>query len=187
MRCPRLSIPTAVAAIAAGSLLVAGCGSSSPSSSSSSGSSGSGQQPTQVQQQQAVAFSTCMRTHGVSNFPDPGAAVKYALAPSTPHSPAFQSALVACRHLLPNNGVPHEETHSPAQIAAFVAFARCLRTHGFPSFPDPTASGQLTHEMLTGAGIDIHQPAAVRAADACVSVTHGYITKVDVARFIAGQ
>ena len=68
-----------------------------------------------------------------------------------------------------------------------LAFAGCLRSHGFPSFPDPTSTGDMTHEMLASAGIDLHQPAVVQAADACVGVTHGYITKTDVARFIAGQ
>jgi hypothetical protein len=68
-----------------------------------------------------------------------------------------------------------------------VAFARCLRNHGFPGFPDPSSGGQLTHEMLATAGINVHQPAALRAADACVSVTHGFITKADVAHFVAGR
>jgi hypothetical protein len=68
-----------------------------------------------------------------------------------------------------------------------LAFARCLRSHGFPSFPDPTSSGQMTHEMLASAGINLHQPAVLRAADRCVSVTHGVITKAAVARFVAGR
>jgi hypothetical protein len=33
----------------------------------------------------------------------------------------------------------------------------------------------------------VHQPAALQAADACVSISHGVITKADVAKFIAGQ
>ena len=41
--------------------------------------------------------------------------------------------------------------------------------------------------MVVAAGIDLHQPAVVQAADACAGVTHGYITKAVVARFIAGQ
>jgi hypothetical protein len=185
MRRRRPHILTIIVAVAALSLLVAACGSSA---SSTTTVSSAGDQPTQAQQQQAVAFSACMRSHGVSSFPDPGAGdFKYELAPSTPHTPAFESAFGACRHLLLNGGGPGQDTHSPAQIAATLAFARCLRSHGFPSFPDPSSTGDLTHEMLNNAGIDIHQPAVVRAADACVGVTHGYITRVDVARFIAGQ
>jgi len=79
------------------------------------------------------------------------------------------------------------EAHSPAQTAAMLAFARCMRSHGFPNFPDPTSSGDMTHQMLATAGINLHQPAVVPAADTCVGVTHGLITKVAVARFVAGQ
>ena len=41
--------------------------------------------------------------------------------------------------------------------------------------------------MLANAGIDLHQPAVMQAADACVGVTHGFITKAAVARFVAGH
>jgi hypothetical protein len=74
---------------------------------------------------------------------------------------------------------------SQAQLAAALAFARCIRSHGFPSFPDPTRSGQLSHEMLASAEIDLHQPAVVQAADACVGVTHGFLTTATLARFVA--
>jgi hypothetical protein len=184
----RPPVPTSLFAACVVSLLVAACGSSSPTSTSAS--SPGGDNPTQAQaQQDMVAFSGCMRSHGASNFPDPGArGFKYELAPSTPHSPAFRSAYTACGHLLPTDGAPGQgAAHSPAQIAAFLAFARCIRGQGFPTFPDPTSSGQLTHEMVANAGINLHQPAVLRAGDACVGVTHGYITKTDVARFVAGQ
>jgi hypothetical protein len=72
-------------------------------------------------------------------------------------------------------------------MAALLAFARCLRSHGFPSFPDPTSSGQVTNQMLASAGINLNQPAMLQVADACVSVTHGLITKAAVARFVAGR
>ena len=131
-----------------------------------------------------------MRSHGVPNFPDPTTsphAFKNAI-PAHAQSPAFQSAYTACRHLLPGGGPPSQSAaQTQAQIAALLAFARCLRSHGFPSFPDPTSSGQLTHEMLANAGINLHQPAVLQAADACIGVTHGVITKAAVARFVAGQ
>ena len=76
---------------------------------------------------------------------------------------------------------------SHAHTSAMLAFARCIRTHGFPSFPDPTASGEITHEMLASAEIKLSQPALLHAADACVNVTKGSVTKANVARFIAGR
>ena len=177
---------TAVIAVAAVSLLAAGCGSSAPSASSS------GNQSAQAHSiQPAINFTACMRSHRVPDFPDPTSdphAWKQALNPSTPHSPAFASAVEACQHFLPRSGGPGQsDVHSQTQISAALAFARCLRTRGFPSFPDPTSTGDLTHQMLASAGIDLHQPAVVQAADACAPVTHGYITRADVARFIAGQ
>jgi hypothetical protein len=41
--------------------------------------------------------------------------------------------------------------------------------------------------MLANAGINVHQPAVIEAADACVGVTHGFITRAAVARFVAGH
>jgi hypothetical protein len=96
--------------------------------------------------------------------------------------------VTACQHLLPGGGSPSRSAaQTQAQSAALLAFARCLRSHGFPGFPDPASSGQLTREMLANAGIDLHQPAFLQAADGCVSVTHGLLTKAGVARFVAGQ
>jgi hypothetical protein len=103
-------------------------------------------------------------------------------------SPAFQAAQTACQHVLPGGGLPSQ---SPAQrlgqLVAGRAFARCLRSHGLPGFPDPTSNGQLTHEMLDRAGINPRQPAVLHAADACVGATPGVITKAAVAHFAAGQ
>jgi hypothetical protein len=128
-----------------------------------------------------------MRSHGVS-IPDPTIAPRAFKNAFDTQSPAFQSAYTACGHLLPAGQGPNQNTaHSQAQTAALLAFARCLRSHGFPRFPDPSSSGELTHEMLARAGIEVHLPAVVQAADACTSVTHGVITKAVAARFVAGQ
>jgi hypothetical protein len=166
--------------------VIAGCGSSSPTSSSSGG------RPTQVQLQRelqdAVRFADCMRSHGVPNFPDPTTSPHAFKSALGTNSPAVQSAAAACRHLLPRAGRRNQSpAYSRAQIAAMLAFARCIRSHGFPSFPDPTSSGELNHQMVAGAGINLRQPAVLQAADACVGVTHGVITRAIVAHFIAAQ
>jgi hypothetical protein len=41
--------------------------------------------------------------------------------------------------------------------------------------------------MLANAGIDVHQPAVVQAADACVGVTNGVVTKALIARFVTSR
>jgi hypothetical protein len=129
-----------------------------------------------------------MRSHGVPNFPDPMSSPRDFKNAFKTQSPAFQSADTACQHLLPNGGRPAQSAPpAQAQLAAMLAFAGCLRSHGLRSFPDPTSTGQLTHQMLASAGINLEQPAVLQAADACVSVTHGLLTKAAVARFVAGN
>jgi hypothetical protein len=183
-------ILTSVVAVAALSLLVAGCGSGSGpgvANVSSSTSTSSGGLPTQAQiQRDVIRFAQCVRSHGVP-IPDPTVAPSAFKNAFNTQSPAFQSAYTACGHLLPPGRSPSQNTaRSHAQTVALLAFARCLRSHGFPSFPDPTSSGAITHQMLATARIDLHQPALVQAADACTSVTHGVITKAIVANFVAG-
>jgi hypothetical protein len=132
-----------------------------------------------------------MRSHGVPNFPDPaggGAITKEAAirAFKEVSNSAVGAAQTACKDLQPDGG-----QLSRAQVAQrlsdLLAFARCIRTHGVQNFPDPTSSGELTHEMLASAGVDVRQPAVLQAADACVGVTHGALTKAAVARFAAGH
>ena len=139
-------------------------------------------------EQAAVRFADCMRSHGVADFPDPSTAPREFKNALETKSPAFHTAEVACGHLLPGGG-PHNSSSPPshAQIAEELAFARCVRSHGFPSFPDPSSDGQLSHEMIDAAGINLHQPAVLQAGDACVGVTHGLLTKAAVARFVAGH
>jgi hypothetical protein len=67
--------------------------------------------PTSAQaRQQALAFSQCMRSHGVPNFPDPqfnGNRVGIRISPGTgldPSSPTFQQAQQACQGKLPGGG-----------------------------------------------------------------------------------
>jgi hypothetical protein len=177
-------LATTAAAIAAVTMIAA-CGSNTQTSSSS------GDHPTQAQvqqdQQDVVRFADCMRSHGVPDFPDPTRSPRQFKNAFETKSPAFHSAETLCQHLLPRGGRQSGSgAPSHAQLVAALAFARCVRSHGFPNFPDPTSHGELTHAMLASAGINLHQPAVVQAADACVGVTHGLLTKAGVARFVAG-
>jgi hypothetical protein len=178
------ALPAAAAAIAAATVIAA-CG----TNSSTSASPGSHVTAAQIRQSahDAVSFATCMRSHGVPAFPDSPYEQKQMLSSSQGQAPAVQSAVAACSHLLPHGGQSQSPAHTQGQIGAMLAFARCLRGHGIARFPDPTRTGDLTHQMLDTAGIDVHQPAVVHAADACVGVTHGLVTRAAVARFVAGQ
>jgi hypothetical protein len=92
-----------------------------------------------VKRSTGLAFSQCMRSHGVANFPDPGNSGGIYNSSSSGiniGSPTFRAAQKACRKLLPNGGQP-----TPAQEQAAMAnalkFSQCMRSHGVPDFPDP--------------------------------------------------
>jgi hypothetical protein len=189
-RLPRIfSIVLFTALMAA--LLAACGGSKKPPTANSGGSPSSHGSPGAA----AYRYSACMRTHGVTNFQDPqvstnGNQVKVAIHvdPAITGSPSFKSAQTTCGHLLPGGG-PTGVGPSPAQMharsQALLAFAKCMRQRGFPTFPDPTSQGQLSPEMLTKAGIDLQQPAIKPAAYACLPLTHGLLTRADVNQAVA--
>jgi len=121
-----------------------------------------------------LEFSECMRAHGVSAFPDPTANGLQLPAGVNAQSPAFQSAQQACKQYLPNKGAP--PATSAKDRAAALAFARCMRSHGVPGFPDPAfTSPRDAPRVLVLRGmvfaisrtIDPKSPAFRQAASAC--------------------
>ena len=171
-------------------MITVGCGGSSPSSASLSGAAAHAKAgPGQA----AYQFSACMRNHGVSNFPDPkvktsadGTSVAIGINPSITGQPAFKTAQAACQHILPkpDSGPGDNPVQQRARTQALIAFARCLRAHGFPNFPDPDATGELSQEMIRRAGINFQTPALLTAGRSCTSATHGLITPAQVAQAI---
>ena len=142
MRCRRPSILACVVAIAALSLIAAGCGGGAPRVASVTSSTNAA---TVTAQYGPVAFSRCMRSHGELNFPDPsssgvfdGSKLKQLGASGQLRSVTqLRAAQSECNHLLPN-GVPlAAQTITPAEQADYLRAAACLRSHGFPGFPDP--------------------------------------------------
>lgn len=94
----------------------------------------------------ALAYSRCMRSHGIKDYPDPtvkGNSISLKVGGKgssdlNPSSPAFKSASRACRSLQPG-GPPGPA--SAQDLAADVRFAACMRSHGFPAWPDPDSHG----------------------------------------------
>jgi hypothetical protein len=185
-----------IAGLAALALLAAGCGggsksptvahlgsSTTPSTSSSSSSAGSGSASSSAgsSHSQAVAYSGCMREHGVPNFPDPqistsGDEVKVAIrvTPGITGNPHFQSAEKACGKLLPEGGPGGPGSNhqiSPQEQSQYLKAAACIRTHGIPNFPDPTFSGGGVH--VSQKGIDLHSSRVRAAEEACQSLIPG--------------
>lgn len=185
-RLTRSTIAIALTALAA--VLIAACGGAKKPPAS--GSTNTSNKNNVVQA--AYRYSACMRTHGVTNFQDPhvhanGNAVQIAVRvdPSITGSPHFKSAQQACAHIMPGMTTGPTQDDTQAHTEALLAFARCMREHGFPKFPDPNTQGRLDAAMLSAAGIDLQQPAIKPAAYACAPLTHGIISRSDINQAIA--
>jgi hypothetical protein len=129
----------------------------------------------------AAAYSACMRSHGVPNFPDPDSQGRIAIkggqsANGTkfgldPNSPGFQTAQKACKSLQPGGNV------TPAQKAQMrsqeLKFSACMRSHGVPKFPDPDSNGGMQLRAGPGTGIDPSSPQFQAAQKACQALQPG--------------
>jgi hypothetical protein len=184
MHCRRPLIVVCVLAVAAFSLLAAGCGGGgSPGVANVASSTTTTSATTQTG---LVAFAACMRSHGVPNFPDPDGSGEIpktqvvANAQANPHK--FNAAQTACIHLAPNGSLGRQQTaqQKRTQLADELSFARCMRSHGVARFPDPTAQGQLSVEMVQAQGIDVHAPTVLHVVQACLPASHGALTAAKV-------
>ena len=163
-------------------LIAAGCGSGSPTSSEPAS-------PPKNGAEAAFRYSSCMRSHGVSNFPDPVVhssaghqEVGIKVAPALTGSPQSATAQKACAAILPPPNPSQIAQQQRTEQQGKLAFARCLRSHGVTDFPDPTPQGQLTPAMLAAAGIEIHTAGFRKDAEACASASNGVITRAQVAQ-----
>ena len=157
-------LPSVVCAVA-----IAACGSSGHKPRASSNA------------QSFLAFSQCMRGHGVTGFPDPspGGGINIGGTGLNPASPAFEAAQATCRHLLPGGGPPAHASEQQKQ--QMFATSECMRSHGVSGFPDPTTrttppGNPSNYSLVEGIGdlwllvpstINVKSPAFTQAAKAC--------------------
>ncbi len=167
-----------VAAGLAGSLLVlvlgtAGCSSGSSGPGVAGAGTGTGKAPgsTASGSGDAVAYSRCMRAHGLPKFPDPDSngAITITGGPGDglgPDSAAFKAAQQACASLSPKSGggAPQIDRN------ATVNYAKCMRQQGITKFPDPDAQGGI---KLNGNEINQNTPQYKAAAAACAKFMPG--------------
>jgi len=162
---------TSVTAVVACAVAIAACGSSSkPTTTAGS-----------THYDAALAFSKCMRTHGVTNFPDPSGSGGINIPSGSginPFSPVFKASQSACAKSLPNGG-PGNQHPSAQAMAAARQTSECMRTHGVTGFPDPTLkppSSPAGYSLLEDRGgvviavpstINPNSPAFMQAAKAC--------------------
>ena len=138
--------PLATIALIAMVALISACGSKAPAATGS-GNAGANSSAANLDLDEGVKFSQCMRSNGVSDFPDPNASGQLtidAIANGSgvdTNTPAFQQALSACKDLEPPGFTGTERTAQ--QQEAGLNFAQCIRDDGVPDFPDPTPDGPL--------------------------------------------
>lgn len=154
------------AVLTGAAVLIAAC-SGAPAGHSASQSS-----PGKPPAARALEFASCMRSHGVPNFPDPnsnggfsGTSNQGGGGAVDPNSPQYQAAQRTCQKLLPGGG---QQQGNQSDVA--LKFARCMRAHGVPKFPDPT--GDAAGVQLPP-GVDANSPQFQAAQRACQSIIAG--------------
>jgi hypothetical protein len=132
---PQLGVLSSFAALASILLITACGGSSKPAHSGGHGSP-------------FIAFSKCMRAHGITNFPDPsgGGGLNIAGTGINPSSPAFKTAQGTCFKLMPGGG-PNSHKASEQEIRQATTTAECMRSHGVSGYPDPIISTGLPSSL----------------------------------------
>ena len=174
----------AVVLLGAG-VLAAGCGGGSPAGVATLGSTTTTSSPVAASnpnsaavEKAVLAYVGCMHTHGEPDMPEPqvteegGGRVHINLAATPgasfdPRSRQFSGANAACQHLLPTKGsASSAPIITAADQADYLKAVDCMRTHGFPDFPDPTfADG--TVSFNTTARIDTHSSQFELAVGTC--------------------
>jgi hypothetical protein len=131
---------------------------------------------TTTAQNGAVAFAGCMRSSGVPRYPDPqvvgGRLSKPSMQQLGVSLTQFLAARSACARLLPNGGQRQGPTITPADRADYLRGAACIRSHGFPTFPDPTfQNGTVTFDIPSS--IDKNSSQFRSAVTACDKLPAG--------------
>jgi hypothetical protein len=168
----------AAAAVAGVVIFAAGCGSSgasnSPGASGASGASGS--QPASSVYQEKLQYAQCMRSHGITTFPDPnsnGAIVITSKDNIDQSSPQYAAASSTCLKGLPGGGQAAASAVQ-AELSQGIKHSACMRAHGITNYPDPTLNnGQISMSLNSGNGpgdINTKTPQFQAAQKACQSL-----------------
>lgn len=115
----------------------------------------------------ALTYSQCMREHGLSEFPDADAEgrIRLKLGSIDPDSAVFREAGAACRALAPAGW--GDAQAAPGDAEVMLAFARCMREHGVPDYPDPDPSAGL---RVLGPDADPNDPKVQAALESCKAI-----------------
>jgi hypothetical protein len=107
-----------------------------------------------------LAYSSCMRSHGVPNFPDPdgsGGIPKQGVINAEGAVSSSQATLAqnGCAHLLPTGGSLSGHARQTVTVQDqqyYLNAVACMRAHGIANFPDP---------VFSGGGVSFTQPPGI--------------------------
>jgi hypothetical protein len=112
-----------------------------------------------------------MRSHGVPSFPDPDPQGDFPPFDTGVSKQISTAANEACKELLPSGGGSGGGTRGDQQKLAFaLQVALCMRSHGFPTYPDPagsTSASQGSGIRFEGTGIDPKSQRFQSAENSC--------------------
>jgi hypothetical protein len=118
-----------------------------------------------------------MRSNGIPDFPDPsssGVLPKTQLEQIAVSNPRYSAAQTACAELLPNGALPPGGQPTQAELREMerdaLKFARCMRSHGVPGWPDYILRGGQPIIDLHGTSIDPNSPQIVAKEVRCKSL-----------------
>jgi hypothetical protein len=162
------------------SLVLSACGSSSTNSSQTPSGGSSYQQLVAAY----VSYAQCARSHGMPSLPDPQVDDQ-----GNDHYPSLdrqghwrwpESVLVGCAkvwarvHAIRDR---FDSQHAQPRVSTVtyaqdLALARCLRGHGFPTYPDPNTNGSFTVGTVPPGFVKPNiSPQARAAINACAKST----------------
>jgi hypothetical protein len=177
----------AVGAVAPLALIAAGCGGSKrpgvaslgPTTTNSATTTQPSDSPATGKPRATafVAFVNCLQKHGIeAQLGADGRGVS--ISGGDPSSPQFQQAQQACRKLLPGGGPrPLTPAEQAQQKIELLNLARCMRSHGYPSFPDPDSQGAFD---FTGSSVDPNSPQFRQAMSTCRPVNGNFPLRIGI-------
>lgn len=121
--------------------------------------------------ERALAYTRCMRSHHVPNFPEPNSSGAFPKV--TPQqlgiSPTvFQAAQKHCRYLLPNGGNGLTQTQTQRILNGMLRFATCMRSHGVSNWPDPVLDAGGNPTFYLNGKVNQNAPQIKRDINSCL-------------------
>jgi hypothetical protein len=161
-----------------GGVMLAACGGGAPAGVASLGSTtssavassagNSGPPPSPALAKAQLAYSECIRNHGIPRFPDPQASGGFpsgSLDDIDQNSPQYLAAEKDCAaQAKAADMAPPTKAQQEAHMAVMLKISACMQHDGFPNFPDLTSEGGFA---ISPGQLDMDTPQYAAAAKKC--------------------